>query len=52
MTANTSEPTIELFNKELLIFNCYQVDVKDINFNGGKNMRICFLQLVFMLGKS
>jgi hypothetical protein len=30
MIANTSEPTMELFNRELLIFKCYQVDVKDI----------------------
>jgi hypothetical protein len=30
MTANTSEPTTELVNRDLLIFRCYQVDVKDI----------------------
>ncbi len=30
MTTNTSEPTMELVNKKLLIFKCYQVDVKDI----------------------
>ncbi len=30
MTSNTSEPTMELINKELLIFMHYQVDVKDI----------------------
>ncbi len=29
MTTNISEPTIELVNKELLIFKHYQVDVKD-----------------------
>jgi hypothetical protein len=28
--ANISEPTTELVNKKLLIFKCYQVDVKDI----------------------
>ncbi len=30
MTTNTSDPTMELVNRELLIFKHYQVDVKDI----------------------
>ncbi len=30
MITNTSEPTMELINRELLIFKCYQVDIKDI----------------------
>ncbi len=30
MTTNTSVPIMELFNRELLIFKCYQVNVKDI----------------------
>jgi hypothetical protein len=30
MTTNTSEPTIEFINRELLIFKYYQVDVKNI----------------------
>jgi hypothetical protein len=30
MTSNTSEPIMELVNKELLIFRHYQVDVKAI----------------------
>jgi hypothetical protein len=30
MIANTSEPTMELINKELLIFKRYQVNVEDI----------------------
>ncbi len=30
MTTSTSEPTIELVNRKLMIFRCYQVDVKDI----------------------
>jgi hypothetical protein len=30
MTTNTSEPSMELVNKKLLIFKHYQVDVKDI----------------------
>jgi hypothetical protein len=31
MTTNISEPTMKLINKKvLLIFKCYQVDVKDI----------------------
>jgi hypothetical protein len=29
MTTNTSEPTTKLVNREILIFRCYQVDVKD-----------------------
>jgi len=30
MITSTSGPTMELVNRELLIFKCYQVDVKDI----------------------
>jgi len=30
MVANTSEPTTKLVNKELLIFKCDELDVKDI----------------------
>jgi hypothetical protein len=30
MTTSTSEPTMELVNRELLIFKRYQMDVKDI----------------------
>jgi hypothetical protein len=30
MIANTSEPTMELINKELVIFKRYQVNVEDI----------------------
>jgi hypothetical protein len=30
MTTNIIEPSTKLINKELLIFKCYQVDVKDI----------------------
>jgi energy-converting hydrogenase A subunit M len=30
MITNTSEPSMKLINKELLIFKCYQVDVKNI----------------------
>ncbi len=30
ITNNTSEPTMKLIIKELLIFMCYQMDVKDI----------------------
>jgi len=30
MTLNTSEPTMELVNKELFIFRHYQMHVKDI----------------------
>lgn len=29
MTTNTSEPLMELINKELLILKCYQVGIKD-----------------------
>jgi hypothetical protein len=31
MTTSTSEPTIELVNRELLIFKRYQVDVKKMS---------------------
>jgi len=30
MIGNISEPTMELVNKELMIFKCYKADVKDI----------------------
>jgi hypothetical protein len=30
MTTNTSEPTMEFGNRELLILKHYQVDIKDI----------------------
>jgi hypothetical protein len=30
MTTNTIKPTMELINKELLIFRHYQMEVKDI----------------------
>jgi hypothetical protein len=54
MIASISEPTTELVNKEFLIFKCYQVDLKtsSTHCNGGKNMKTCFLQLVFVLDKS
>jgi hypothetical protein len=32
MIVNISDPTIELVNIELVIFRCYQVDVKDIKW--------------------
>jgi hypothetical protein len=36
-----------------MIFKRYEVDVKtsSVHFNGGKNMRVCFWQLVFVLNK-
>ncbi len=30
ITFSTSEPTIDSINKELLVFKCYEVDVKNI----------------------
>jgi hypothetical protein len=50
MSISTNEPIIELINRKLLIFKCYKVDVKSIKWplSGGKNMRECFLQLVFV----
>jgi len=44
-TTNTSDPTTKLVNRELFIFRCYQLDVKDIKcpLHDGKNMRACFL---------
>jgi hypothetical protein len=54
MTTNTSELAMELINREPMIFKRYEVDVKTscVHFNGGKNMRVCFWQLVFVLNKS
>ncbi len=54
MTTNTNEPTMELVNIQLLIYKRYQVDVKTSNVHcyGGKNVKTCFLQLVFVLEKS
>jgi len=43
MVVNTSEPTMKLINKELLIFKRYQVNVESVHLNGGKNERLCFL---------
>jgi len=42
---STSELAMELVNKKLLIFRCYQVNVKDtsVHCNGGRNTRTCFL---------
>jgi hypothetical protein len=50
MAANTSEPTMELINKELLIFKRYQVNVEDIKCP--PQWWVCFLELVSMLDKS
>jgi hypothetical protein len=54
MTINTSEPTTKLVNKELQIFKCIKSMLKtsNVHCNGGKNMKTCFLQLVFLLDKS
>jgi hypothetical protein len=53
MTTSKSEPTMKLINKELLIFKRYERMSKtsSAHFNGGKNMKTCFPQLVFMLKK-
>jgi len=54
MTTNTNESTMELVNTQFFIYKCYQVDIKtsNVHYNGGKNMKMCFLQLVFVLDKS
>jgi hypothetical protein len=54
MTTNISELPMELINRELMIFKHYEMDAKtsSVHLNGGKNMRICFQQLVFVLNKS
>ncbi len=54
MTTNTNESTMELVDTQLLIYKRYQMDVKtsNVHYNGGKNMKTCFLQLFFVLKKS
>jgi hypothetical protein len=44
MIANTSELITKLVNRELLIFKCYQVDVKDIKcpLQWWEKMKTCF----------
>jgi hypothetical protein len=46
---NINELVKELIIKEMLPLQHYQVDAKEINvlFNGGENMKPCFLQLFF-----
>jgi hypothetical protein len=50
MIVNTNELAMELVNKKLLIFKCYQVDVENIKspLQWWEKMRTC-LQLVFVL---
>jgi hypothetical protein len=50
---STSEPTMKLINRELLISSTIKCMSKtsNIHFNGGENMRICFPHLVFVLNK-
>jgi hypothetical protein len=54
MTTNTSEPTMELVNKKLLILKHYYIDVKDIkcSLKWWEKHGNMFLQLVFVLNKS
>jgi len=54
MTTNTSELATQLVKSKLLIFKHYQVMLKTSNahYIGEKNMRICFLILVFVQDKS
>jgi hypothetical protein len=44
-TSSTSELTIELVRREMLIFNCYKLIPKKSSafFNGEQNMKPCFL---------
>jgi hypothetical protein len=52
MTTSTIDLTMELFNKELLIFKCYLVDIKDfICPIQWWEKHECFLQLVLVLHK-
>jgi hypothetical protein len=54
MTTSTSELVTELADRQLLIFNYFQVDVKEssAHYSDGKNIKICFLLLVFVQDKS
>jgi hypothetical protein len=49
LIASTSEPRTKLITRKLLIFKYYQVDPRVISvlFNGGENMKPCFLLLIF-----
>jgi hypothetical protein len=54
MMARTSEPTKELIKKKLLVYKCYQMDVKNIKcfFQWQDKHEICFLLLDFWHVKS
>jgi hypothetical protein len=54
MTTNTSELATQLVKSQILIFKHHQVMLKTTNahYTGEKNMRICFLLLVFVQDKS
>ncbi len=54
MTINTNEPTIELVNKELLIFRHYQLDVIDTKspLQWWEKHESMFSTIVFVLAKS
>jgi hypothetical protein len=47
--ANTIGPSMKVINRELLILSTikWMSKTSNVHFNRGKNMRICFLQLVF-----
>jgi hypothetical protein len=54
MTTNTNELVTKLFNRKLLIFKCYQVDVKSIKcpLQWCEKNESMFPKLIFMLDKS
>jgi hypothetical protein len=51
LIVSTSEPTMELINRELLISSIIKCMSKtsNVHFDGGENMKIYFPQLIFVL---
>jgi hypothetical protein len=54
MINNNAEIVKEIITRELLDFKRFHVDVKDIKnpYNGGRNMSLDSMQLVFLQNKS
>jgi hypothetical protein len=48
MTINTNEPTIVLVNNEFSGIIKWALKISNVHYDGGKNMKACFLQLVWI----
>jgi hypothetical protein len=53
MTTSTSDPRTKLVNRELLILSVikWMFKTSNVHCSGGKNMRMCLLELVFVVDK-